>query len=112
MSSEEEFYPAEEEAEPKVLDQEMAIASLQPEAESVTEIQTTHVVEGITQEIVVDVSPEGADSSQVIMDVEKAEQKEPEETQTQIQSITVQPDQLQESTVTEPEEATFTQVNS
>ena len=109
VSSEEEFYPAEEEVEPKVLDRKTATTSVQPEIETVSEVQITKLIEGTTREIVESV-PEGAYSTEVIVDVKKVDKKKPEEALTQVQTITIQPDMVQESTVTKPEEGISTEV--
>ena len=52
VSSEEEFYPADEEVKPKILDREIAVASIQPETETVSEVQITKEVEDVTDHIV------------------------------------------------------------
>ena len=110
VSSEEEFYPAEEEVEPKVQDrEETAVASVQPETETVSEAQMSTLAVGTTHEIVEPV-PEGAYSTEVIVDVRKVETKKPEETLTQVQTIMIQPEIVREPVVTKPEEGISTEV--
>ena len=109
VSSEEEFYPAEEEVEPEVQDRETAVASVQPETETVSKVQTSRLVEGTTHEIMERV-PDGTYSTEVIVDVKKAEKTKPEETLTKVQTIMIQPEIVREPIVTKPEEGTLTEV--
>ena len=103
VSSEEGFYPAEEEVEPKVLDRETVTASVQPEIETVSGVQITEQIEGTTHEIIESVQ-EGAYSTEVTVDVRKVEKKEPEEAFTHVQTIMIQPDTVQKPAATKPEE--------
>ena len=109
VSSEEGFYPAEEEVEPKVLDRETVTASVQPEIETVSGVQITEQIEGTTHEIIESVQ-EGAYSTEVTVDVRKVEKKEPEEAFTHVQTIMIQPDTVQKPAATKPEEGISTEV--